>query len=305
MWHFPETKVVSRCSWAKLTKHYHMKGTFHIPSFLKFCWRVISLAYTRFAAIEGEQRAGAFAYYALFSLFPLILLGVTVGSLVVEPGRAMHEIIRFVNLYLPLGEENQALLAETVRGVIEGRGGIGIVAFLGLAWSSSRFFYVLVRGVNRAWNTEPHNWWRLPLKNFLLLGIVTSALLFGMLAPTVVQSLRQWLPEQLGLFTKAISRLLVFVPMLILFYGFSMLYKLAPRRRTKFSEVWLPALAVTVMLRLLSVLFVFYVQSFGQFNALYGTFGAIMILLLWIYLSGAILIFGGCLCAAIAELRER
>jgi YihY family inner membrane protein len=281
-----------------------MKRTFRIPKFFKTAWRVVSLAYQRFTAIEGEQRAGAFAYYALFSLFPLMLVGVTAGSFVVEPERAMHEINRFVNIYLPVGEENQALLADTVRGVIESRGGVGIIAFLGLIWSSSRFFYVLVRGVNRAWDTEPYNWWRLPLKNITLLGIVASALLFGMLAPTLVQSIRQWLPEQLGLFSKGMSRLLVFVPVLVLFYGFTMLYKLAPRQRTKFSEVWLAALVVTVLLRLLSGLFVFYVQSFGQFNALYGTFGAIMILLLWIYLSGFIIIFGGCLCAAIRQVRE-
>ena len=82
-----------------------------------------------------------------------------------------------------------------------------------------------------------------------------------------------------------------------------MFYKFAPRRRTLFSEVWAGAVVVTIMLQLLQHLFVLYVRSFSHFNKIYGAFGGVAALLMWIYLSGSIIIFGGCLCAVQAEMR--
>jgi Ca2+-transporting ATPase len=82
-----------------------------------------------------------------------------------------------------------------------------------------------------------------------------------------------------------------------------MFYKLAPRRPTRFAEVWLAALVATLLLLAAESLFVIYLKNFSTLNAVYGAFGGIMALLLWIYLSGCIFIFGACLSAAQAEDR--
>ena len=79
-------------------------------------------------------------------------------------------------------------------------------------------------------------------------------------------------------------------------------YKIAPRRSTTFSEVWISAVFTTVLLRVSQSLFAIYVMKFSSLNAVYGAFGAVMALLLWIYLSGCVFIFGACLCAAQADL---
>ena len=94
----------------------------------------------------------------------------------------------------------------------------------------------------------------------------------------------------------------VFLPILVLFYGLSMFYKFAPRRRTSLSEVWVAALFVAVSLKALQRLFILYTASFSHFNAIYGTLGGVVALLMWIYLSGSLIILGGCLCAAQAEV---
>jgi len=64
------------------------------------------------------------------------------------------------------------------------------------------------------------------------------------------------------------------------------------------------ALCATVLLQAADSLFVIYLKYFATLNAVYGAFGGIMALLLWIYLSGCIFIFGACLCAAQAEGRS-
>ncbi len=78
-------------------------------------------------------------------------------------------------------------------------------------------------------------------------------------------------------------------------------YRLAPRRPTRFAEVWAAALCATVLLRAGESLFVIYLKNFATLNAVYGAFGGFMALLLWIYLSGCVFIFGACLCASQAE----
>jgi len=68
--------------------------------------------------------------------------------------------------------------------------------------------------------------------------------------------------------------------------------------------VWAAALCATVLLQAAESLFVIYLKNFATLNAVYGAFGGIMALLLWIYLSGCIFICGACLCAAQAEGRS-
>ena len=84
-----------------------------------------------------------------------------------------------------------------------------------------------------------------------------------------------------------------------------MFYRLAPRRPTRFAEVWAAALCATVLLRAGESLFVIYLEDFATLNAVYGAFGGMLALLLWIYLSGCVFIFGACLCAGQAEAFEQ
>jgi YihY family inner membrane protein len=89
----------------------------------------------------------------------------------------------------------------------------------------------------------------------------------------------------------------------VLFYGFAMFYKFAPRRRTMFREVWVAALFATMGLYALQQLFVMYTTNITNFNLIYGSIGTVLALLLWIYLSGSVIILGGCIAAAQYEIR--
>lgn len=143
-----------------------------------------------------------------------------------------------------------------------------------------------------------------------MVGILASALFLGIFIPTVLRQLEHYFRETawaagfdfwFATYFFEICRLAV--PFLVLFYGFSMFYKFAPRRKTKFREVWLAAVLVTFALQGLQWLFLLYTTSIGDFNRLYGAFGSVVALLMWIYLSGSIIILGGCLCAAHYEIR--
>ena len=127
---------------------------------------------------------------SFFSLFPLILLLVVVGTFFV-PDRlqAAHQVVQQVEAYVPLQAKDKAVLVETIDHAIQNGWRAGIFGILALVWSALRFFQALVIGVNRAWGFKDYNWWKLPLKNLFMIGILISALVLGLLAPSDIQSL--------------------------------------------------------------------------------------------------------------------
>ena len=275
-------------------------------------WRVAAIAWRavqKFDETDGEQRAASFAYYAFFAMFPLILLLITIGAAFFDSTVATTKIIAYVSTQIPLEEQDAMVIFKTIDGVVSSRKSAGVIAFAVLAWTSLRFFQALVRGVNRAWGTQEYSWWRLPLKNLGMLGILTSVLFLGILAPLVLKQIEEFYwshSRKVGLdftflwYVFEFAKLLL--PILVLFLGMNLFFKYAPRRRTLFAEVWSAALFVTVSLEILQRLFVLYTRNIGHFNALYGTFGSVVALLLWIYLTGAIIILGGCISAARYEI---
>jgi len=269
-------------------------------------WKILVRTINKYIETDGELRAASFGYYAFFALFPLLLLFISLGTMILgDKNAAAAQVLGFISPYIPIADD-QNVVAQTINVVLSTRTQAGIVALLALAWSSLRFFQALVHGINRAWGMQEYSWWHLPLANLGMVAILGSTLLLGIVAPVVMRAIEvywevhQVLGIELVKTSFRITRLIL--PWLILFYGLVMFYKYAPRRKTHLSEVWVGALTVTIFLQLLNKAFVFYAANFAKFNALYGTLGGGVAVLMWIYLSGSLIIFGGCLCAAQAEI---
>jgi YihY family inner membrane protein len=273
-------------------------------------WRTLATTVRIYSDIDGEQRAASFAYYVFFSLFPLVALLLTVGSMFLNP----VELGDSIKGFLPLNNEQQEFLWKAVKNLEEARGGVSIISVIILLWSSMRFFQALVRGVNRAWHTVEIPWWQIPLKNLAMIAIIASALFAGLLIPALLQGARLALvgaadfvhlhfPDyDLYLVSGILDLSRYMIGAAVLFYSFSLLYMVAPRRMVRFRKVWLAALLVTLALQISQIAFVNYLPRFVNYG-IYGAVGSLMLLLLWVYVSGIIIIFGGCLCSARAQVR--
>ena len=266
-------------------------------------WATLYLAVKKFWQIDGVQWAGAFSFNAFFSLFPLIVLFITIASVFIDGNRAGQEIIAYLQRIVPINGEMQHYIFDTINGVINARGQAGVVSFLLLVWVALQCFLTLISATNRAWGIKLLNWWRLPLKSLALLGITVVAVLIGMAAHALLKTAADWLFPVNDLSSWAYVLGNFVAPLLVLFLGLSLVYRFAPRRPMHFAQVWVAALFATILLQGAESLFVIYLKNFATLNAIYGTFGGIMALLLWIYISGCIFIFGACLCAAQAEGR--
>lgn len=276
-------------------------------------WAVLWRTAVKYNETDGEQRAASFAYYAFFSLFPLLLLLITIGTMFMgSQERATKLIVGFASSAIPVEEGQANWFVQVIEGVVKSRRSVGFIAFGALFWSSLRFFQALVHGVNKAWGTKEYSWWRMPIQNLFMVGIVASAFFLGVFVPPTIDVIEYYYWQyswEEHLDFNVLRHVFWFgrkiVPTLVLFYGFSMFYKFAPRRRTPYREVWLSALLVTLGLEGLQRLFVLYTTHFSDFNRLYGTLGGVVALLMWIYLSGSVIILGGCLAAAMFEVDMR
>lgn len=268
-------------------------------------WKIAVRAVYKYLETDGELRAASFAYYAFFAIFPLLLLFISLGALIWDQGTVARSVLNFAGDYIPTTKD-QNLVISTINGVMRFRGKAGLVAVLALLWSSLRLSQAIVQGVNRAWGTKEYAWWHWPLANLGMMAIMGSTLMLGVVAPVVMRAIEAYLNAfkvggyEIMEFSLRMVRLTI--PSLVLFYGLVMFYMYAPRRKTSLREVWVASLLVTVVLQLLSKGIVFYAANFDNFNKLYGTLGSVVAILMWIYLSGSVLIFGGCLCAARAEI---
>ncbi len=267
-------------------------------------WRIVQTARQRWVEVDGDQRAAAFAFYLLLSLFPTAILLVTAGSLFVDREVAVREFIRWAEHYTPLTPAQREGALSSIRGLLESRGEINVVALAILVWGALKFLRALIRTTNRVWRSPTYSWWLLPLKSLALLGITASAAVIGILVPALARFVRHGFTSYFDLPKWTFELVFSIIPWLVLFYGFVMLYKMAPSRRTRFAEVWMGALVVTVLLWLGGILFLIYATSFARFNVLYGSLGGIVAFLLWIYLSSCACVFGICLNAARAEIRN-
>ncbi|MEO8207007.1 MAG: YihY/virulence factor BrkB family protein [Chthoniobacterales bacterium] len=277
----------------------------------------VILTWLNFCETEVEQRAAAFAYYVFLSLIPLLALIIAVGSFFLKRiffNNNLEDINQMIGYIIPLNKVDLDYINEFIGNLEHARNGVGIIAFLILVWASLRFFQSLVMAVNRAWHTVPNPWWHVPLKNLLMVAVLCSAVIFGIIAPAIIQSIRQFASTYFASTyfpAFALSPILLTLDMcryavgsVVLFYCFSVLYMIAPRIRVKFSQIWVSALLVTILLQVVQVVFVKYLSKILTYNAIYGTVGAFMFLLVWIYTSGVIIIAGACLSSASTQVRE-
>lgn len=267
-------------------------------------WPVIKLAGQKFLHIDGGQRAAAFAYSGFFALFPLIILFVTAASFFTDQGSAAAVVISYVEKFLPASGQAQARMFEAVAKVMGARGQASAFALLMLVWVAAQLFTTLIQAANRAWGTTGNRWWNLPLKSLSLLGMITLTVLAGVGVPILAKLAAGTLHTNL-LVPAAYKLGLYVLPWLAVFFCLMFFYKMAPHRRTEYAEVWPSALCATLLLNAAQNLFVLYLKHFASFNAVYGAFGGIMALLLWIYISGVIFIFCACLSAAQAAVKEQ
>ena len=256
---------------------------------------------------RGGDAAAAMAYYTLFSLFPLILFLLSLAGFVMGQADLSEQVIAMVASYLP--GSNQ-LIGDVIQEVIAARGTMSLIAIVGLLWSASGMFSSLAVAVERAWvQSSDQPPWRYPLIGVIItlsVGILIILSLAGSAATQIVRYYREaLLPLPVAGIAFPVSGFGFLVSMLTNVAFLFVLYKLVPRVRVPWRAALLAAGIVGLTWEAAKYVFTWYLANVavGSLNRTYGSVGAVIALLLWIYLSALMILLGAELSAAYARRR--
>ena len=250
---------------------------------------------------DSAITAAAIAYFALLSLFPLILLSISIASFNLGLLMDQQLIIQKLEFIAPaLGQ----LLGENIDEIIQARGPVSSVALVSLVWSASTIFYTLTQTLYGIWGNKRRRpvWKRRGLAILFVLTFVGPALFLASFAGSLIANLRTWLPDPVIPIGGGISfAVAIFLDVAL----FLVLYMMLPHGASGWREVLPGAIGAGLLWELAKKAFLFFVSTYlSVSNLVYGSVAAIIAFLVWAYLSGIIFLFGAFLSVSLYRLKE-
>ena len=248
-----------------------------------------------FRYIDDEITAmgSQLAYSLLLSFFPFLILLMT---LVGYSNINSNDVLFALNDVLP----NDVL--KLVKGIVvevvnTRRADLLSFGTITTIWTASNGFNAVIRGLNRAYDEkEKRPFWKVQLTVvlctiglMLMIIIAFSLLVFGELGARYLSV--KLVCSPFIRFLLNFGRYIVGFTVMILI--FTLLYRYTPSKRLKFIEVVPGALFATLGWIVTSIGFAYYVNNFGSYSKIYGSLGAVIALMSWLFISSVIILIGG------------
>jgi membrane protein len=238
---------------------------------------------------DVSQRAAGVAYYAILSIFPLLLGLIAVFGFFLPSVNLQNELLDFIGNNFPGATD---FLRQNIENIVNLRGTMGVLSVVVLFWGASAMFGAINLAINRAWDIRRHRSF-LKRKGSELGMVLGIGLLFllSLGASAIISILRGVLDLSAAnlIVVSMGSRLVAFLLILTVFL---LLYKLIPNTRTCWRDVWPGALIAAFLFEIARTLFVFYLENFANYQLIYGSIASIIAVLVWIYYSAFIMILG-------------
>jgi membrane protein len=243
-------------------------------------------------------RAAQLSYYFLLALFPLLLFLTSVIGLIIGSETGLRQsLFNYLGKVLPSSASE--LVSNTIFEVSSASGG-GKISFgiLAALWAASNGMGAISKSLNVAYHVkESRAWWKQRLiavgLTVALAVLIITALVIVLYGGRIADSLATTYGLG-GSFTLAWKILQWPIVLAFLFVGFALIYYWAPDLRDQDWRWVTPGSIVAVILWLLvSFAFRLYLHYFNSYSKTYGSLGAVIILMLWFYLTGAAILIGG------------
>lgn len=265
----------------------------------KLSWR--ELAKRVWNEIQEDEvfgRAAELSYYFLLALIPFLMFLTSVIGIVLGSGTGTrHALFNYLGRVMPPSAFQ--LIDSTMVEIASASSGsklsFGILAAL---WAASNGLGAITTSLNTAYDVkETRPWWKQRLTAIGLTIVLSILIISALLLVVAGGRIAEWLASVYGfgpvfpLIWKIVQWPVVLACLIL---AFALIYYFAPDFR-KQSWKWLtPGAAIGVALWLLvSIAFRVYLHFFNSYSATYGSLGAVIILMLWLYFTGAAVLVGG------------
>jgi membrane protein len=256
-------------------------------------WRVIKDTADGLSRNEAGLRAAALAYQGLFSLFPLLLFLIFVGTEIITVGDVRGSLDEFLRKVLPTDGSFQ-FVEEIISFSVTNRGSIGLVGGLGLLWTASSLLSNLETSLNAIWGTP-----RRPTLRRRLLAVVGVLSLGTLFIISIALSALPALPflDQEGALLDVLDLGIGVAAEVLLLW---VIYRWLPNASVRAMPSLLGALVAALLWEVAQFGFRVYLTSgLTNYGAVYGSLASVIGLILWAYLTGLIVFVGAEFSAAL------
>ncbi len=258
-----------------------------------------------FSKSRATQAAAGLAYYTFFSIFPLMLLLILIGSFFLDRQNMLQRVTQAVQGVLPVPQQ---FIVQNLQQVLKARAAVGVFVLVSFLWSASGMFSNLAYEINKAWPEAKER----GLVQSHLIGIDMVLGLTGLLILSIVlDSLTKWFagpaPSNgpIGHLNPlaVLSGLGSWIAVFLLFLA---MYRWVPTVHVAWSASIWGAVAAAIGWKASTTGFAWYLSSpFARYQLVYGTLGGIVAFLFLIYIIAIVALFGAHLTAAIDHAHQR
>jgi membrane protein len=255
-------------------------------------WRAL----WEFVEDRGHRDAAQIAFFAVLSAIPLALLLIAAFGALLGEGEVRERVIDTAFTSIPLAQESdRARLEGVARDALDGAGSVGPLSVLLLVAAGSGVMGALRHSINVAWDIER----RPPLlrRKALDLALVSGAtivLLFS-LSVTATRRASELVDDEDGggpILAAGLDLVGDVLPFLFITLVVLFLYRILPVDRPRVRDIWPGALVASGGLLAVKGVLELYLEHLADFGALYGSLGALMALLLFVFAGANVLVFG-------------
>jgi membrane protein len=258
----------------------------------KYLWRAV-LNYLQ----SGSRQAAALAYYAIFSVFPLVLLlAVAIGN-IVGPAVAQEQIANGLSIFLP--ESTIVDIQGILGNALEQSSSFGLVALVGLTWAATGLFSNITMAIDAIFEAPNlRSLWRQRLLAIIMGFVLVALVLMSFLTSGVLRLFSVFLLDRPSVW---VSIGTFFLPLGLDVVIFALLFRYVPTRFVSWDAVWPAALLGATGWELAKNLFEWYLGNIAEYSIIYGGIATGIVLLFWAYLIASIFLFSAQVCARLNE----
>ncbi|MGE6489313.1 YihY/virulence factor BrkB family protein [Paenisporosarcina sp. NPDC076898] len=259
----------------------------------------------RIQHVDVTALGAQLAFFFLLALFPLMIFLVTLLPYLNLQEDQLFHILR---TYAP--DDVYKLIDGTLDEVLSDRnGGLLSIGILATIWSASNGMNALIKSLNRSYDLEETRPFIVAraisvIFTLLLIMLFVVALVLPIFGEQIGTFIFSYLGYEQGFLT-VWNNIRWTIPPVMIFVVFMLLYWIAPNRKLYLKSVIPGAIFATLGWILVSLAFSFYVSSFANYSATYGSIGGIIVLMMWLYFSGTILMVGGQINAVMQQRKEK
>ena len=251
--------------------------------------------------------AAAIAYYALLSLFPFLLLVISMLGSVTANDADRLAVLTFVFRYFPTQLDFVSTQLDAFR---QARLQLGVAGSVALIWASLGVFGAITSAVNEAWGVEKQrSFLKHRMVSFLMLVAAGGVMIVALLLVGVIEVVQaRWFGGMVARFQwmqAAQTLTFRYSATILLIFAVGLVFYFIPNAKTRFRDVSVGAVVTGVLWRLAFDGFAWYIGTNSRMTMIHGSIAAVVVFLLWIYVSSVILIYGVEFTASYARLRRR